>query len=433
MKNHALVLLSFFLWHLSFSATPLYCQTISDTAGCNNFSGYTDADSLFGINYFAKYQTIESDLSPDGRFLATYMLNVNYPEWNDLYDGSVIIDPQTQRIVKHLGSYRPRWSLDGKRILLLDYIYDIESDSIIEFPSEPRSLWDPRWSVNGKSVLFSLNSGGPLLRFDIDNRTSNYIPFVAWAKPLTDSTLFYIPNNFRNSDDLYYVLYNINTGVRDTIDTPELGPSAGFDGVRDIFNIAVSKKARFFAADFRLYGHPGVDAGRGVLGMYDFNTHRFKELASPQPFHGMYYPTWSSDSTLIISMICHSDTSYTAWEIDTSGVLLRQLTNKHILPGTSVGIKALPEISDLPTMELFPQPAKNAVVIECSLKSTALYTLTIFTMLGKEVAKLWDNRFLSPGVHSVSFSSVQLAGDIYFIRLSSFGKQPVIKKLSFLK
>jgi hypothetical protein len=402
--------------------SPVFAQSVSDSAGCNNFSGYSDADSLFGIDWFALFQTIESDLSPDGRWLATSLRVINYPIRNTFYDGAVIIDPGTGRIKKHLNSIRPKWSPDGARLLLADYIYVPASDSAIPFPSSGSQydLFEPKWSCDGESVYYSNPSGQ--YRSDKYGRNMRYIGFKYGALPLADSIMIFFPPHFRQEDKKYYLIYNISTIHTDTIYTHAL------DGILDLYNEALSPNRRFVSAEVCRYYSSPVTEIRRSMGILDLNDRRFKEVLQGQPFAGPYYPSWSSDSTLLISFLCHSDSSYTTWEIDTNGVFLRKLTDKRTAYELT-DARPVPELRSVNSVSIYPCPTKKDLFIECTLHRTDSYTLSIFDILGNEVCRIWSGDRYDAGRHTSVISSSSLTPGVYLVRLAGTHELPVYTKL----
>jgi hypothetical protein len=390
---------------------PLFSQSVTDSAGCNNFSGYTEADSVFGIDWFAIYQTIESDLSSDGLWLATSMININYPAINMFYDGVVIVDIKTRQITKLLNSIQPKWSPDGTRLLLQDYIYVPERDSVIMLPTSGSQydLFDPQWSKDGESIYYSNPSGQ--FKSDKYGNKMMYVGFKNGAKPLSDSILVFIPSYFRQTDRRHYVTYNMNTTTADTIFTHAL------DGISDIYHESLSKRRRFFAADIRYYG-VHIGEWRSGLGMYDFEQNRFKEILQDQAFRSFYYPSWSSDSTLLISFICHNDSSYTTWEIDTNGVFLRKLTDKSMVPQLTE-VRTAPSKPGINAIFIYPCPTKGDLFLECTLRRADTYSLAVYDILGKEIRRIWNHERFESGRQTGVLSTRSLPPGIYLVRLDA--------------
>lgn len=66
----------------------------------------------------------------------------------------------------------------------------------------------------------------------------------------------------------------------------------------------------------------------------------------------------------------------------------------------------------------YPNPFNPSTVIEFSVPASQFVTLKVYNILGKEIATLVSDE-LKPGSHSYTFYSGNLAGGIYFYRLSA--------------
>lgn len=80
----------------------------------------------------------------------------------------------------------------------------------------------------------------------------------------------------------------------------------------------------------------------------------------------------------------------------------------------------------------YPNPFNPATVIEYSIASPANVTLTVFTVLGEQVAVLVDNQFSEAGKYSVNFNASQLASGTYIYRLQA-GEFIATKKMLLTK
>jgi flagellar hook assembly protein FlgD len=70
-----------------------------------------------------------------------------------------------------------------------------------------------------------------------------------------------------------------------------------------------------------------------------------------------------------------------------------------------------------------PNPFNASTVINFSLQEAGHVTLSVYDILGREVAKLLDGSF-PPGIHSITWDARdahggQLASGIYFYRLTA--------------
>ncbi|MFA6457461.1 MAG: T9SS type A sorting domain-containing protein, partial [Bacteroidota bacterium] len=79
----------------------------------------------------------------------------------------------------------------------------------------------------------------------------------------------------------------------------------------------------------------------------------------------------------------------------------------------------------------YPNPFNPSTTIEYQLPSTALTTLTVYDILGKEV-KILLNTIQAPGTYAIQWDAGNLPSGIYFYRLSAGGRAET-KKLLFLK
>lgn len=79
----------------------------------------------------------------------------------------------------------------------------------------------------------------------------------------------------------------------------------------------------------------------------------------------------------------------------------------------------------------FPNPFNPETTIKFLLANSSFVTLTVFNLLGQEVAALVDE-FKTPGEYQVNFNGKELSSGIYVYKLSGGGKS-VSKKLLLLK
>lgn len=79
----------------------------------------------------------------------------------------------------------------------------------------------------------------------------------------------------------------------------------------------------------------------------------------------------------------------------------------------------------------YPNPFNPGTNIEFTLPERAFVTLKVYDILGREVAVLVNEERL-PGVHYVNFEPADLAGGVYFYKLTA-GSYSVTRKMSYLK
>jgi hypothetical protein len=85
-------------------------------------------------------------------------------------------------------------------------------------------------------------------------------------------------------------------------------------------------------------------------------------------------------------------------------------------------------------VENFPNPFNPATRIRFTIADPARITLKIYDVLGREVATLIDGEWRSAGAHEVEFAGNNLAGGIYFARVTGEGlAQPVTRKMLLVK
>ena len=69
----------------------------------------------------------------------------------------------------------------------------------------------------------------------------------------------------------------------------------------------------------------------------------------------------------------------------------------------------------------YPNPFNPATTIEYRTSTAGIATLTVFDILGREVASL-VNRVLPAGIHRARLDGSALPSGVYFVRLEAGGK-----------
>ena len=138
-----------------------------------------------------------------------------------------------------------------------------------------------------------------------------------------------------------------------------------------------------------------------VVIIVDIREEPFADDVTPAPGGGFDY-TWYLDDFRIVKVD------------DTSSELV----------GTEI-----PE--SLQLNQNYPNPFNPSTKIDFALPEASQVTLTVYNMLGQQVATLEDG-FLSAGQHSVSFDASDLSSGIYLYRLQA-GDQVMTRTLTLVK
>ena len=109
---------------------------------------------------------------------------------------------------------------------------------------------------------------------------------------------------------------------------------------------------------------------------------------------------------------------------------------KHIPGKTAHSVFFPAGYNDIPNVfqleQNYPNPFNPTTTIRYSLQENSVVTLTIFDVLGREVAILLANQQMQSGEHEIEFDATSLSSGVYFYQLST----PVFsqtKKLLLMK
>jgi hypothetical protein len=80
----------------------------------------------------------------------------------------------------------------------------------------------------------------------------------------------------------------------------------------------------------------------------------------------------------------------------------------------------------------YPNPFNPTTSIRYEINSTQLVTLTVYNVLGKEVATL-VNREQHPGIYSVTFDASGLSSGVYFYVLKAGSEFTQTRKMILIK
>jgi hypothetical protein len=81
----------------------------------------------------------------------------------------------------------------------------------------------------------------------------------------------------------------------------------------------------------------------------------------------------------------------------------------------------------------YPNPFNPLTTIHYTLSASALVSLKVYDILGREVATLINNEPMQPGKHEKQFDGSKLSSGVYFYRLNVDGKFSATKKLVVMK
>ncbi|MBA4320914.1 MAG: hypothetical protein C0412_21195 [Flavobacterium sp.] len=79
----------------------------------------------------------------------------------------------------------------------------------------------------------------------------------------------------------------------------------------------------------------------------------------------------------------------------------------------------------------YPNPFNSSTVIRFGIKRDEHVTITLFSLIGKEISVLMDND-LSKGNYNINLDDLNLSSGIYFYKMSA-GNWSATKKLLILK
>lgn len=80
----------------------------------------------------------------------------------------------------------------------------------------------------------------------------------------------------------------------------------------------------------------------------------------------------------------------------------------------------------------YPNPFNPSTTIDYTVNNQQPVTLSVFNLLGQEVARLVDNEIKTAGKHTVSFNASQLPSGVYFYKLTANGST-LTKKMLLMK
>jgi len=126
------------------------------------------------------------------------------------------------------------------------------------------------------------------------------------------------------------------------------------------------------------------------------------------------------------------DLSYTDADLMTHGTNGKPVGDLRWFPG-HVAIDNNEKIASTFALEQnYPNPFNPSTVIPFSIEKNSAVTLSIFNMLGQEVARVVNNKNMSAGTHKVNFDASHLSSGVYFYQLQNEG-MTITQKMVFMK
>jgi hypothetical protein len=123
------------------------------------------------------------------------------------------------------------------------------------------------------------------------------------------------------------------------------------------------------------------------------------------------------------------------WQVRSKSQYGRYSSYSAIQNFTPVAVTAVNEKQIVPTQyslsQNYPNPFNPSTVIKYQLKADSKVSLTIYNILGQEVANL-VNEEQKAGTYSVNFNASRLSSGVYFYKLQA-GSFTSTKKMMLLK
>ena len=296
----------------------VFCDT------CGNDAPLTLIDSVYGNwpSFHPNWVTSFVSYSPDHRYIAgncsIYSLGPNYRN-------VLIYDLLENRTVALLSNKSfPDWNPDGKCLAMITgggsvEIFDMQTLTLNKV-SIPINGYGSKWTSDGEYILIGSfynidSSKDGIYRIRPDGTGLKYL-----FKEYTDNFFGVDTSTYISIYNYGFIVYNKEDGTKKYHEIPYFASLPSKIQYADL-----SPDGEKIVCEVILKG--GIDPGTRGLFVIDLKNLSITKILDNFRYRPNFYPRWGSNSTLLVSLFCVNEYSYTTWEIDLNGKLLKKLTH----------------------------------------------------------------------------------------------------------
>ncbi|MBL0176763.1 MAG: hypothetical protein IPP94_16135 [Ignavibacteria bacterium] len=181
------------------------------------------------------------------------------------------------------------------------------------------------------------------------------------------------------------------------------------------------------AADFLEFGNDRFN-GKQFLGVFDLRTNRLTKVLPSQVLGNYYYPSWTSNGTLLVSFACRCDSVSMVWEVDTNGVFLRKLVGRESFDILMSAESPPPAPVTPMVVDIHPQPASEEVNIRVQHIGRSVVEVFLHDILGRQIDASCIGSPMAGGDDAVvSFRVGALPPGPYLIVIRTAGQAPLVR------
>ena len=367
----------------------------------------SEFDSLYGPWPELIASATRAVLTPDRSLLAFTFENLkDFP-----MTGIMIVDARSgARRAFIPGQLTSEWHPYDRKLLTNHYIYDVDADEFMYLPSDPDGNGINHWSPDGRFAYLRLGNH-TLARTDANGRNLEYLPTIRQDFFAISDTMFV---TFNSAGIEFAGISGLSRRVVELPGMPELR-------VRNVLRERSSLDAKFVVADFQRSGWK-FDTTNTFLGLVDLQLLTLKKVVLSQRLGNFYYPSWTREGTLIVSYVCRDDSVRGVWEMDTSGMFLRQFVGRDVLRRVLSSVPdAAASSSSCSIRSLHPHPVSGEGILSYEVSAPGTYSIRVMDAAGRIVRAPFEGAVREPGVYSVAVSTAGLPPGMYLLRLSEAG------------